>query len=232
MSDAAAPAPAPTANPAPAPAPAAATSALADLGVTDQAPADAAAAAPAEPTLKLPGKDAKPEDWAAFYRQIGAPESPEAYQIPVPEGADPAFSKTAATWFHEAGLRPEQAAALSQKYNEFAAAQAAEAEKAEAARIAALDVKNRAEQSELKTEWGQQFDANVELGKRAARQFMGQDAADILTALEDRVGYKRTMQIMAAIGRGLGEHDAAGLGGTSQPAQKSLAQRMFPNMPN
>jgi hypothetical protein len=178
--------------------------------------------------LALPAKDAPPEAWAAFYKQIGAPETPEAYALPVPEGQDDGFAKTAATWFKDAGLLPQQATALASKWNEFTAAQAATAQAAEAQRIAALDVKNKAEEAALKTEWGQSHDANMELARRAVRQFVpGGKAEDVVSALEERLGYAETIKFMHAIGRGLGEHDAPGLGGTQQAGRKTAAEILY-----
>lgn len=216
-----------TSEPAAAAAPSAAT---ASAPVATQATsAPSAATAPTEPqALALPAKDAPPEAWAAFYKQIGAPETPEAYALPVPEGQDDGFAKTAATWFKDAGLLPQQATALASKWNEFTAAQTATAQAAEAQRIAALDVKNKAEEAALKTEWGQSHDANMELARRAVRQFVpGGKAEDVVSALEDRLGYAETIKFMHAIGRGLGEHDAPGLGGTQQAGRKTAAEILY-----
>ena len=220
-----------------APAPAAPLSAVSTL-VGDTAPAPAAAApaatpAPAEPpkaeepALKLPGKDAPPEAWAEFYKQIGAPESAEAYELPVPEGDNGEFAKTAASWFKDAGLLPQQAQALAAKWNEFSTAQQQAAQQAEAARVQALDTKNRAEEAALRTEWGQQHEANMELAKRAARQFLPADkSGDVITALEDRLGYSETIKLLHNIGKGLGEHDAPGLG-EKAPARKDAASILY-----
>lgn len=178
--------------------------------------------------MKLPGKDATPEQWAEFYKAVGAPETPEAYDLPVPEGQDGVFAKTAATWFKDAGLLPQQATALAAKWNEFTTAQAAAAEAAETQRIAALDTRNKAEEAALKTEWGQSHDANMELARRAVRQFVpGDKAADVVSALEERLGYAETIKFMHAIGRGLGEHDAPGLGRAKEPGRKSAAEILY-----
>src|SRR5688572_23977637 len=43
---------------------------------------------PADQILRLPGKDAKPEDWRGVYTKLGLPEKPEGYEIKAPEGQD------------------------------------------------------------------------------------------------------------------------------------------------
>jgi hypothetical protein len=227
--DPAASAPAAAAAPAAtAAAPAVAPGATTDPAAAPDPAAAAAAAAAAEPSVKLPGKDATPEQWAEFYKAVGAPDTPEAYQLPVPEGQDGEFAKTAATWFKDAGLLPQQAQALASKWNEFTSAQAAAAEAAEQQRIATLDQQNKAQEAALKTEWGQQHDANMELARRAVRQFIPTDkAGDVIAALEDRLGYAETIKFMHAIGKGLGEHDAPGLGRAPAPGRKSAAEILY-----
>lgn len=191
------------------------------------AAAQPAAGDDAPPSVTLPGKDATPEQWAEFYKNIGAPDSADAYELPLPEGDDGAFAKTAAAWFKDAGLLPQQATALASKWNEFQGAQVAAAEAAETARLQAMDTKNRAEETALKTEWGQKHDENMELAKRAVRQFLPSDkAGNIITALEDQIGYAETIKLLHTIGSGLGEHDAAGLGQQSG-GKKSAAEILY-----
>jgi hypothetical protein len=178
--------------------------------------------------IKMPGKDATPEDWAAFYKSIGAPDSADAYKLPLPEGDSGEFAKTAAEWFKDAGLFPQQAEKLATKWNEFQtqfnAEQTAAAEAAETARIHALDTKNKAEAESLKTEWGKSHDANTELAKRAVRQFLpGNQADDILNALEDKLGYAGLMKFMHNIGARLGEDSAAGLGDAAQGGGRDMS---------
>jgi hypothetical protein len=193
----------------------------------------AAPTEPAAPALTLPAKDAPPEAWAEFYKAIGAPDKAEAYELPVPEGDNGEFAKTAASWFKDAGLLPQQAQALAAKWNEFSTAQAQAQAAAEQARIAALDTKNKAEESALKTEWGQQHEANMELARRAVRQFVpGDKAPDVIAALEDRLGYAETIKLMHAIGRGLGEHDAPGLGRAQDAPRKSAAEILYGSTSN
>jgi hypothetical protein len=216
----------PAAAPAPAPAAAPAAAAAAPAPAAGDPPAADPAAA--EPTVKLPGKDATPEQWAEFYKAVGAPDKAEAYELPVPEGQDGEFAKTAATWFKDAGLLPQQAQALAGKWNEFTAAQAAAAEAAETQRIAQLDQQNKVQEAALKNEWGQSHDANMELARRAVRQFIPTEkAGDVIAALEDRLGYAETIKLMHSIGKGLGEHDAPGLGRAPAPGRKSAAEILY-----
>jgi len=73
---------------APGVAPDASTSQPADSTTTTEPAADEA------PAVKLPGKDATPEQWSEFYKQIGAPDKAEAYELPLPEGDSGEFAKT------------------------------------------------------------------------------------------------------------------------------------------
>ena len=108
----------------------------------------------AEPgPLVMPGKDATPEQWGEFYKQVGRPDAPEGYELPVPEGDDGAFAKQASGWMHEAGLSKDQAAKLAVKWNELAATQQAAQTKAEADAAQAQHVKNTTEAAELKTKF-------------------------------------------------------------------------------
>lgn len=194
-------------------------------------PADSATTEPTAdeaPTVKLPGKDATPEQWADFYKSIGAPDKADAYELPLPEGDSGEFAKTASEWFKEAGLLPQQAKALATRWNEFTLAQQKAYEVSEQARIQALDTKNKAEEVALRTEWGQKHDGNMELARRAARQFIPQDkVSDVVTALEDKLGYAETIKLLHSIGKGLAEHDAPGLGQQTGGGRKSIAEVLY-----
>lgn len=207
---------------APAVAPDASTGQPADSPTTTETAADEA------PAVKLPGKDATPEQWAEFYKQIGAPDKAEAYELPLPEGDSGEFAKTASEWFREAGLLPQQAKALAIRWNEFTLAQQKAYEVSEQARIQALDAKNKEEDASLRTEWGQKHDGNLELARRAARQFFPKDkVSDVVTALEDKLGYAETIKLLHSIGKGLAEHDAPGLGQQTGGGRKSIAEVLY-----
>lgn len=187
-------------------------------------------AAPVAPAaLTMPGKDATPEDWSAFYTQIGRPETPEGYDLPLPEGDDGAFAKQMAPVLHKHGVSAEQAKGLAADWNAMVAAQVAELDAADVAHAAAMNSKNTAEAVALKNEWGQAHEANMHFAKLAVQQFMPSDkAGDVIAAIESKLGYKATIEFLHGIGKGLGEHDAAGLGVNNSAPAKTLAERLYP----
>lgn len=168
-------------------------------------------------TVVIPGDDAPAEELAAFRAKMGVPEKADDYLsvIKVPEGQPDTFAKEASTWFHEAGIPPKQAALLAEKWNAFQG-QAMEQQAKEAA------TRSDQEFGEVVSSWGKDADANLELGKRAAAQFLPAKTAEerqqVLAKLESAIGTKAMLEMFANIGRGLGEHkvhtngDGGGLG--------------------
>jgi hypothetical protein len=184
----------------------------------EQAAKELAAAEAAKletPAVKRPGKDATPEEWAEFYKAIGAPDSAEAYEVTLPDGDSPENAALIQTLFKEANILPEQAAKLLEIRNKIFSEQTAAAQKSEADRITALDSKNKAEAADLTNEWGTQSTANMELARRGVTQFIAGDQAkqmQVISSMESVLGYKETMKFWQNIGKSIGEHDAAGLG--------------------
>ena len=161
---------------------------------------------PADQLLRLPGKDAKPEDWKPIWSKLGTPENPEGYEIKPPEGQDGAFLKQAVGWFHELGIPKQMAQGLATKWNEH---------------VQALQVQNdgqwnarfEKELGELKQEWGQDYDRNTDLSKRVQRAFgLG---ADELQSIERALGPKKFLQSFAKFGSSVGEHRFVGQGNQS-----------------
>ncbi len=182
--------------------------------------------APAE--FKMPGKDATPEEWSKFYDQLGRPETADKYELPVPEGDDGTFAKKVAPMLHKAGLTGEQAKALAGDWNAMQAESVAAQQKEAQAEAQAQHVKNTAESNDLKREWGQQADANMEFAKRAATQFLPKESASqIINALEGVVGYKETIKLLHGIGKGLAEHGAEGMGTNNSSPTMSTAEKLY-----
>lgn len=157
---------------------------------------------PADQILKLPGKDAKPEDWKPVWQRLGAPETPEGYELPVPDGHDPEFAKAASAWFHELGVPKQQAAGLAQKWNEHVMAVQAQQE-------GQWNQRFDQELAALKGEWkGDEYDKNVDLAKRVMKTAGFNE--DQMRSIERALGPKAMLQSFAKFGAMVGEHRFVG----------------------
>jgi hypothetical protein len=155
--------------------------------------------------VKLPkGDDAT--EWGALYDKLGRPPAPADYKLPVPEGVDPAFSNTAAGWFHEAGLNAKQGQALAAKWSEHMTA-------AVTAQQAAANAEGAKQVDALKVEWGAAFQANSAIVDRAATAF-GM-TSDQVNGLKAAMGPAAAMKFLHNIGSKIGGDDAfvTGAGG-------------------
>lgn len=174
--------------------------------------------------LVIPSQDAAPEAWDNFYKQMGRPDTPEGYALELPEGDKGEFAKHITPLLHQAGLTQHQAAALSKGWNELQAAAQKEAQQAELAKAA----KQEAEAEDLRKEWGEQYDTNIEMAARAKAQFLPEERADaIIDAIAGVVGVKSALSIMQSIGKSLSEDSAAGLGGHGTKGKLSVADALF-----
>jgi hypothetical protein len=156
--------------------------------------------------LPLPKGADDAEGWGRVYDALGRPKSAEEYKLPLPEGDDGSFAKTAAAWMHEAGLNQKQAELIAAKWNEHMQGAMGQQTQQSAQKVE-QDI------AALKGEWGQAWNENIALGSRAAKEF-GLDA-DKLTAIEGAIGTGEMLKLMSRIGRGLTEHNFEG-GNTTQ----------------
>ena len=118
--------------------------------------------------VKLPGKDAKPEDLTKFRKAIGAPEKVEDYKFDV-EGheatdVDLAIRTEAAKVLHEFNAPAELAPRLSKMMATFADTMEAERERI------AVEARTASE-AQLQKEWGADYEPNKNLALRAIKAF-------------------------------------------------------------
>lgn len=229
MSDAAldlggapAPSPAPAPGPAPSPAP---------------SPAPAPAPGPWD-GLDDDGKKfvetkgfKSPADALTALREYQPPESADKYQLPVPDGADPAFAKTAAVWFHKHGVTAKAAEGFVAEYNAYATAEMARMAQEDAQVQRDAEAKSQRENQELTREWGEANDAKRELAKRAYTTYVPgatpEEKARLVQVLQREVGYKATMQMFANMGAHLAEDRAHGLGGQGSATPQAVASKLY-----
>jgi hypothetical protein len=146
--------------------------------------------------LELPGVDAEDSAWDQVYSRLGRPESPDGYEFPQMEGADPELTE----WFkgtaHQLGLTGKQAAKLYDAWNGIAG------EKMQAIQQAEQQQSAQALES-LQKEWGRAFDSQISAGKQAVNA-LGY-SAEQLDAIEAKLGTAETLKLFATIGSKMGE---------------------------
>lgn len=155
-------------------------------------------------TLVVPKDDATPEERAAFYQKLGAPANADGYKVPEALAADPVVKE-----FRDVALKSGM---LPKQFEEAVGFITAKAQTMNTERQQAAAAQSDQDMTALKTEWGQGYDKQVEMAKRAATSFIpAKDAAErgeIMTKIEGAIGTGAMMRLFAKIGEGLGEHAA------------------------
>jgi hypothetical protein len=159
-------------------------------------------------TVTIPTDENDKAGWEQVFNRLGRPATAEAYQLPVPQGADPSFARAAQTKFHELGLSEKTGKALAEWWNAQATSQA------EAQAIAAQNAL-AVEHQALEKDWGTGADATArrELARRAAVQ-LGLDEQS-MDALEKVTGYSKVLKALAKVGDMMREHGAEGMSSTN-----------------
>jgi len=120
--------------------------------------------------VSIPGKDAKPEQVAAFREKLGVPKDPGGYTPPQGEGLDQARWQRWTGHAHKLGLTPEQLTGLATLEAEERADQGRTMRQSFTAGLDAL-----------KQEWGEGvFAKNVTLASRAVDRHMSPEGKKFL----------------------------------------------------
>ncbi len=148
--------------------------------------------------VKIPSKDAKPEELDAFYNKLGRPESADKYELKIAEGQqiDEGMLTEFKQLAHKRGLKNEDVQALYDwkdakdkeavlKYNEN---RKAEHEK---------------QLNFLKEEWGANYTANEEYARRGGKS-LGLSEAD-MNEIGDAIGTARLYKMLSNAGIVSGE---------------------------
>ena len=165
-----------------------------------------------ESQVRVPGKNATPEENAAYRKAIGIPEKPEEYQFPdLPQGMQLTDDVKASrqVWskrFHELGLPANAVKALSQFANEDAQQQLLNQIDADKAFATKQD-------EALKKEWrGEDYEANKQLANRAFNDIANRAGINLETLTQIKTSDDRFLmdnaamvKIFAVIGREMSE---------------------------
>lgn len=151
----------------------------------------------ADKLVKLP-ESGNADETKAFYSRLGVPETPDAYEAP----ADLPFeldTKIVAGFSHKANLTPAQHETVTREIATYLKAAGEEQATLKAERDAA-------EKTALEREWGPVKDENYAAATKAAMKF-GLDT-EALNKLQEGLGYKGAIELLARIGRSFGEAKA------------------------
>jgi len=156
---------------------------------------------PPERLAKIP--DANDTDgWKAFNAKFGwaAPDSADAYDLPVPEGASNAYANKMKSVFHELGIPADKAKALVEKSNGVLAELGLADE-------TAFKDSTAADLAKLKADWGGNFDELSQLADRARQEILPNSGltSEQLDLMEDLVGSANMIRLFAAFGQKAGE---------------------------
>lgn len=151
---------------------------------------------PADRLLKLPEKMEGDEARAVFER-LGTPKEAKEYGLPRDEKAtDHSFTDWAEKTFHENNLTKTQAKGLAEKFDAYVQSQNQAQTAAQAQALQQADTK-------LRSEWGQNYDANINIAKQGAK-ILGLDAKS-LDSLEALQGRDALFKSLHRIGVSVGE---------------------------
>jgi hypothetical protein len=156
------------------------------------------------------------DGWNDLWSKLGRPEDTSGYDFgEIPEGMPSANVE----WFreiaHSAGLNNQQAAPIVQGFIERQNAEIKQFEEQKTQQF-------NTEMSELRGEWGQQFDANMQMARQGTAA-LGLTKED-LEAIEDRVGPARIFKMMQGVGSKIGEASFEDGGGSNNFGVMSPAQ--------
>jgi hypothetical protein len=146
-----------------------------------------------------PGKGASDEEMASYRKAMGIPDKPDDYEFPQTEGVkhDEKMVQWARGIFHQAGLDKEQAGLIAQAWDGFVKGltEADEAAQTEAVKEA---------EKQLKEEWGDKYDQNLEYTKRGWKKFSNEDFDKFVD--ETGIGnHPALIRFIFAVGQAMGE---------------------------
>lgn len=165
-----------------------------------------------ESQVRVPGKNASPEEVATYRKAIGIPEKPEEYEFHnLPEGLEltDQVKESRAEWskrFQALGIPKEAAKELSKLANEDSLRELAAQKKADEEFVAS-------QEAALRSEWkGEEYDRNKTLANRAFSELASRTGLklDELTKIETKDGRflmdrAEIVKMFAAIGREMSE---------------------------
>lgn len=155
--------------------------------------------------IPMPKDDLDTEGWNRVYSRLGRPESPDKYDLKLPDNVDKPFVDHMLKAMHEAGASQKLVQSALKAQLEFETQRSEEFAKQRELQVAE-DWKT------LKSEWGNGYDTQVEHARRAIRE-NGVDT-DTLNKIEEAIGPKAMLKLFAGYGSKFAEDTTAMSDGT------------------
>lgn len=174
-------------------------------------------------TIRLPGKDATPEELSEFYKNLGRPDTHEAYKpsVEVAEGIlDDKILGTMQQKMHELGLSEKQGQTLLNEYLTILDSSLSE-------RNTQSEAKMQEGINALKQEWGDKYDNNVKTAQLALRE-LGNDTIKDKLVETGLANDPAVIKWMAELGKKLLDDEAIGgeAGGRFSGSSEAAAQEI------
>ncbi len=177
--------------------------------------------------IKIPGENAKPEEWDAFYAKLGRPGKPEEYGLSKPENlpAGVSWDDGMAKWFANTAHKLGMPKGMAQKFlPEYAAYISQQTE--------AVDRKGQEMVASVRQEWGHAFPAKVKVAADGINYLGGKDLMELNEAqviLPDgskvKLGdHPAMLKSMYRMGKLLAEHGF--VAGEIAPGGKTVQQQI------
>lgn len=179
--------------------------------------------------IKLPGKDAKPEEIAAFKKQIGAPDTPDGYEVKAPDG----YSLDGPV-----GLVVDMSRDLAHKnhipagaFQDFADGMIKIDQEVQQKVTESVQKWRSDKEQEIRKEFGADFESNLNAGKRARDTFGGDELTEFFNTPVTINGVSMTpgdhpamIRFLATLGKRMGEDGVIGM--TSESERQTIQQRI------
>lgn len=139
--------------------------------------------------------------WDEFFGKIGAPDSPDKYDLKAPEGVDEEFVESFKNYAAKAKLTKSQADKL---FKEMSDSQITSTQKMREE----METRFKMDMDNLKREWGDGFERQLTLAKRAAHKMNLSEQE--LSRIEDSIGSAKMLKMFADFGTSAGEDSFVG----------------------
>jgi len=170
-----------------------------------------------ERLLVMPSDFENKDEVDSFYSKLGRPSEAAGYSFLKNEAFDKDIAAKLSETFHAKGLNDAQATEALTAFSEISSVKKAEYDQQ-------VSEMTEREIDETKKEWGNALQQNLLLGNQAS-DALGLDEND-LKNLEAALGPKKLLNMLADVGRKMGEAPALGLGNNANSFVDTPGQAM------